>query len=112
MKMEFLVTLIENGNAQDIGRQQIRCELDAMKIGIDRACQCLRHGRFTCAGDIFQQHMATAEKGSEQSADGDRLALNDLFDIGGNSMVYRIGRHIGHLFVVMFSQYNHKLHES
>jgi hypothetical protein len=50
MKIKSSFTLIVNGDADDIGRQQIRGKLEAFEIRVDRESQCFSQGGFPVPG--------------------------------------------------------------
>jgi hypothetical protein len=87
MKVELLIALTENRNTQNVRRQQIGRELDALERSVERKRQSFRQRRFSGAGKIFEQNMSAAGEGGQQFARGFRLALHDLADVPGNPMV-------------------------
>ena len=68
VKMKLLVALVENRHAEDVRRQQIRRELDALELGVNGAGQRLGQRRLARAGKILQQHVPAAGQRGEQLA--------------------------------------------
>ena len=66
VKMELLVALAEHRHAEDVRRQQIRRELDALELRVNRAGERLGQRRLARAGKIIQQHVAAAGERGEQ----------------------------------------------
>src|SRR4030095_3428534 len=62
MKHEALLASIEDGIAENIGRQQVACKLDALKGERERARQRLRKRCLAHARNIFNQEMAACEQ--------------------------------------------------
>ena len=70
-RMEFKTTrlLIINIKAGDVGRQEIRCELNPIKGTPDAFCQGFCKQRFGDPRDILQQHMALGQEGHQKQFD-------------------------------------------
>jgi len=70
---EFELTLFMavNIRTDEVGRQQVRGELDAVIIALDRLGQCLYRGCLCQSGHAFHQHM----KADEHAVD--KVALPD-----------------------------------
>jgi hypothetical protein len=84
MKMKLLVALAVNGDADDVGWQQVGRELHALERGGDRFGQRFGQCGFAGAGEILQQHVAAAGQRGQKQAGGGGLPLHDAGDIGGN----------------------------
>ena len=84
VKVELLVALAENGNAQDVRRQQIRRELEAFELRVNRAGQRLGQRGFARAGKILQQHVSAAGQRREELAGRAGLAAHDFGDVVGD----------------------------
>ena len=69
MKDELCLILPEDAGARDIGRQQIRGELDAGECAADGAGEAACQHCFARAGHILQQHVAAGEHGGEHQID-------------------------------------------
>src|SRR2546430_8142379 len=83
MKNEPLLVAIENGIAENVGRKEIACELDALKGETKRTGERLRECRLANAGNVFNKQMTSGK----QTRDGelDRLGFtdDDLTDLIG-----------------------------
>jgi len=60
VEMKLLIALVENGNAQNVRRQQVGRELNAFEARINRTRQRFRQRRLARAGKIFEQHVSAA----------------------------------------------------
>ena len=78
---EIVDLTIVDADADDIGREQIGCELDALEADSQRGGQGLRQGRLADAGHIFEQHVAFAKEGRQQLIDNLLLAYDHLGDV-------------------------------
>jgi len=68
MKMELLVTLAEDGDAENVRRQQVGRKLDALEPGIHRPRQGLGQRGLAGAREILQQDVAATGKRGQQLA--------------------------------------------
>ena len=68
VKMKLLVALVENGNAENVRRQQVGRELDALELRVNGAGERLGQRGLARAGKILQQHVAAAGERGEQLA--------------------------------------------
>jgi hypothetical protein len=84
VKMELLVALAENGNAEDVRRQQIGRELEALELRVNRAGERLGQRRLARARKIIQQHVAAAGERGEQLSRRAGLAAHDFGDVPGD----------------------------
>jgi hypothetical protein len=84
VKMELLVALAEHRHAEDVRRQQIGRELDALELRVNRAGERLGQRRLARAGKIIQQHVAAAGERGEQLARRAGLAAHDFGDVVGD----------------------------
>ena len=84
VKMKFLILLVENGNSENVRRQQIRRELDALEFRVNGLRQRLGERGFAGAGIIFEQNVSARRKRGQQMPRGARLATHDLGDVVGN----------------------------
>jgi len=87
VEMKLLVALVENGDAEDVGRQQVGGELDALEAGVNGLGEGLGQGGLAGAGEIFEEHMAAGREGRQQMPGGGRLAAHDQGNVGGNALV-------------------------
>ncbi len=81
VKVELFVFFVVNGHPEDVGRQQVRGELDAPEAYIDGTGQGLGQGGLPGTGRILKQNMAAAEKSRHQFAQGRRLPAHHLPDV-------------------------------
>ncbi len=81
MKFELVVLLIVYRNADDVGRQQIGRELDALESAVDRLRQRSGEHRFSDTGDVLDQHMTAREQTHEHVLDCFPFSNDGGFDI-------------------------------
>src|SRR4249919_139254 len=68
---------VEDGHPDDIGRQQVAGELDALKAQAQRTGQCMGQRRFPDTGQILDQQVTAGEQAGERESDLLFLAQND-----------------------------------
>ena len=85
--MKLLVALVENGNAENIRRQQIGRELQALESRINRTREGLGERGLASAGIIFQQHVSAGSHRGEEMFGGIALPTHDAGDVGGDVLV-------------------------
>jgi hypothetical protein len=85
--MEVARFLIENHRANDVGRQQVRRELNPLKFRADHFGHRTNRQGFGKARDAFQQDVAPGEKPDEQSLDHGLLT----YDTPSNLLDDRLG---------------------
>jgi len=83
VETEGLVTLVEDRHAQDVRRQEVGRELDALERGADRTRERLGERRLAGAGIVLEQHVAAARERREQPSDRRRLPPHDRLDGAG-----------------------------
>src|SRR5262245_40945504 len=76
--------LVEDRDAGDVARQQIRGELDPLPRRSERACEAARERRLADAGDVLQQKVALREQAYERQVDHLGLALDEAVDRAGD----------------------------
>src|SRR5581483_2717566 len=81
MKDEALLGSIENGVAQDIGRQQVAGKLDALKSQRQRTSQGLGERGFPHAGNVFNQEVTTCQQTGDCEFYGLLFAHHNLADL-------------------------------
>ena len=59
---KFSVLLVVNHRADEVRRQQIRGELEALKIDVQTAAQRLNRQRFRQTGDALQQNVTIRQQ--------------------------------------------------
>ena len=64
-ELEGAVGRSVNGTAGDVGRQQVRGELDPPECPVDGPCHGFGEGGLAGAGDVFEQDMASTEQGEQ-----------------------------------------------
>ncbi len=80
----FPIVLIVNHGTHNVGRQQIRRELDALKFRLDdRGKRFHGHG-FGQAGNAFQQNMTVRQQADEQTLNHVFLADDDFAHLLGD----------------------------
>ena len=77
-ELEVACFLIVKVDAGQVGRQQVRGELDAFEFSADGFGKGAQQHRFAGAGYILQQHMTGAQKAGEYQLNRILLAYNDL----------------------------------
>ncbi len=81
VEAEFLGAGVEDGDAQDVGGEEIGGELDAFEFGVgDGVCDGFGEGGFAGSGEVFEEDVAAGEHAGEDFADGGFLAVYDLAD--------------------------------
>src|ERR1017187_10833228 len=89
VKVELLVALAEDRYAEEVRRQQIGPELDALELRVYRTRQGFGQRRLARARKILQQDVAAAGKRGQQLARRGRLTLHNPGDVGRNLLVNR-----------------------
>ena len=92
---EGSLTRVVNRAAEDVGRQQVRCELHAAELGVDAARQGLGECCLAQAGEVFDQDVPLGQQGAEQQADAVVLALDDGAEVGPDVPQAVEGRDLG-----------------
>jgi hypothetical protein len=85
-EMELLGLGMKDRDAQDVGGEEVRGELNAMELGVEGEREGFGEGGFAGAGEVIQEHMATGGEGGEESAGGRFLTAEDLADILGQPL--------------------------
>ena len=73
--------LVEHGQADDVGRHQIRCELDAGELHVERSCEGLGEEGLGDARDPFEQNVSVHEQCSDHAAEHTLLTDDHLADL-------------------------------
>ena len=84
MKLKAAAVAVVDGNAEDIGRQQVAGELDALKFQAQRRCNGVGQRGFADPWHILDQQMATGQQAGDGQPDLLRFAENDAVDLFGN----------------------------
>src|SRR5262249_43117562 len=79
-EFEFAPVLIKNRNADDVRRQQVARELNALKTAIQTARNGMRQRRLAHARNVFDQQMASGKQSHDCQTHGLRFAANDALD--------------------------------
>ena len=82
MEDELARVLVEDRDAGDVARQQIRRELDPLPRRSECACEAARERRLPDARDVLQQQVALGEQADEGEVDHLGLALDEAVDRG------------------------------
>ena len=80
-KLESCRFALEDGHAEDIRRQQVARELDALELQSERARQRVRQRRLADARDVLDQQMAAREQAGEREPDLLLFAQDDAPDL-------------------------------
>jgi hypothetical protein len=80
------VLLVEHLRAGDVGRHQIRRELDALERQIEDLGECLDQQRLGQPGDAGDQAVTAGEQGHQDLIDDGVLADDDLADFGEDTV--------------------------
>ena len=75
------VLLIEDQGPDEVGRQKVRGELDALEVDVQRARQGLDRQRLGQPGHALDQHMAAGQEADQQAVDQVVLADDHLADL-------------------------------
>ena len=67
-ELEVVDLLVECAHAGHVGRQQVRCELDAAEGAVKRSGEGLRQHRLADAGHVLDEQVTFAEQGHEAEA--------------------------------------------
>jgi acetoin utilization deacetylase AcuC-like enzyme len=92
MKAESAVALIEDGYADDICRQHVAGELDALELQTQKAGQNMGEGGLADPGNVFDQQMATGKHACKGKAHRMFLAEDDAAGCF-NEAVGNVNRH-------------------
>jgi hypothetical protein len=74
----------EDLRANNVGRQEVWRELDALKLDVKRFGKRVHKGRFAKAGNAFEQDMPAGDDRQEHVLDDLVLADNELADLAAN----------------------------
>ena len=77
---ELAVALIEDGGPDDIGRKQVRRELDPPEVRVEGLGEGSHHERLGEARQALQKNVATRQQGYEQPLHGLVLTDDPLVD--------------------------------
>src|SRR5882762_2792315 len=79
-KFKFARLGIVDAHTENVAREQIRGELDALEAAVKGFCESLRESRFADAGNVFDQQMAAREQRHQSELDGVFLAVDGARD--------------------------------
>ncbi len=79
MKLKHLLGRMKDRHPDDVGRQQIAGELDALVIEPEHARQGLGQGRLAHARKILDEQMSARQQTGQRQTDLTWLAENDSF---------------------------------
>src|SRR4051794_31917357 len=81
-ELEVALALVEDGEAGDVGRLEIRRALDARRHGApDGAGDCAREDGLRGAGHVFEERVAAAHERCDDELDLLALAVHDGLDV-------------------------------
>ena len=76
-ELKSLFLPVKHGDADDVGRQEIARELNALERTVKRSGQAVRQRGFADARNIFEQKMATGQKADHRHLDDMGFSLDD-----------------------------------
>lgn len=76
-----LLLPVKNRDPDNVGGKQVTGKLDALEGAIERPRQAMRERGFPNPWHVFEQEMASRQKGHDTHLDHMRFALNDLGNI-------------------------------
>src|SRR6185503_20584767 len=82
LELECTRPLIENFQSNDVRRQHIRRELNALKRAVKTSRESLRKGGLADAGYVFDQQMPARKQGDKRQLNDIGFAVNYSFDCG------------------------------
>ena len=82
VELEPHVAFVEHVDAGDVGRQQVRRELDPCVVRVDRACEGVGQRGLADAGAVLDHDVAIGEQRDEAGLDHVLLAEDDRGDVG------------------------------
>ena len=77
---------IPHRHTRNVGGQQIRGELNPLEVAVDGTGQRFGQDRLAHTRHVFDEHMALGEQAEHDEINDRPLALDDLFDVAGNSL--------------------------
>src|SRR5205823_13765030 len=80
-ELELLLLLLVNRDADDVGRQQVAGELDALERQRQRARQRVRQRGLADAGDVFEEDVPLRQERGDAELHDLGLAANDALDV-------------------------------
>jgi hypothetical protein len=79
---ELAVARLEDHGADDVARQEVGGELDALELHAQRAAEAAHEEGLGEAGHALEEDVAVGEEGDEQALDNLVLADDGLADFG------------------------------
>ena len=97
MELESAILAVEYRDADDVGRQQIAGELDALKSESERCRKRMRQHRLADARHVLDQQMAPCQEARDGEPDLPLLAQDDIADLGNDAfeLLRYISRAVG-----------------
>ena len=80
-ELKSLFLPVKHGDADDVGRQEIARELNALERTVKRSGQAVRQRGFADARNIFEQKMATGQKADHRHLDDMGFSFDDQRNI-------------------------------
>ena len=96
MEHESLALALVHRRAENVRRQQVAGELDALILQTEAARQGVRQGGFAHAGQVFDQQMTARQQAGDGQADGALLAEDDRAHLPDREVqaILQDGRHV------------------
>src|SRR5262249_725219 len=102
---ELVVAGVVDLGTDQVGRQKVRRELDALELGVDRFGQGANGQGLGQAGYAFQKAMATSKEADQHPIEQVILAHNDAADL----LFKRLDKDAG-LFDLLMNRFNALIH--
>jgi hypothetical protein len=80
LELESAVALVVDREPDDVGRQEVGGELDALEGAVDGLCERLRERRLADAGDVLDEKVPTRQKRDGREPHGLGLPANHTLD--------------------------------
>jgi hypothetical protein len=86
VKAKFAAVLVEDGDSEDVCRQQITGELDTIELKAHGASQGIGQGCLAHAGKVLDEQMSTGEQAAQGEANLVILAQQGLADLSHRTL--------------------------
>ena len=80
LELEGAGALVENFQSQDVRRQHVRGELNALECAVEASGEGLRKRRLADAGNVFNQQVPACQQRDQCQFNDIRLAVNNTLD--------------------------------
>ncbi len=93
--MEGAAAAIEDRHAEDVRRQHVAGELDAVEIQAQYACQNMGQGGFADARQVFDQQVPASQDAGQREPDRSLLAEDDAVDVSQDRVKFGESHGVG-----------------